>query len=329
MRFKKALCMTTLATLLFPVVQNIEYVDAAEYSIDIVVDTVEIDINDIPEDRCVKVGISLYNSPGINGIFFPLEKDERLEFFDFPPIEYSDMGLSLSNLTDNIKEISLYYGSLKDNLIYDECFCYIKLRLPENISIGDFFSVNILNEYIYKSYEESNGTAFNLSFCDKDFNSYSYDNFNITNGGIRIVGAESPQIEPPKTEPTQLESPQTEPPQTEPPQTEPPQTSTSQTTSTTIESTTTTTTTAITTTTNELTVTTTENTTNSMTSITTTSSASSITTTTTTEASEVTENKNDKNKNNLPLILAILASIGILGGMIGFIIKKSKGHGGK
>ena len=40
----------------------------------------------------------------------------------------------------------------------------------------------------------------------------------------------------------------------------------------------------------------------------------------------VTENKNDKSKNNLSLILAILASIGILGGIIGFIIKKLKGH---
>ncbi|MBE6842026.1 MAG: hypothetical protein E7510_04250 [Ruminococcus sp.] len=338
MRFKKALCMTTLATLLFPVVQNIEYVDAAEYSIDIVVDTVEIDINDIPEDRCVKVGISLRNNPGMDGIFFPLEKDSRLEFFGNPPLEYPNMYLSIDNLADNIRNFSLFYGNEGELISGDDYICHMKFSLPENISIGDFFSVNILGEYMYKYTDDSAVIPFMLGFRDKDINNYFKDNFNITNGGIRIVGAESPQTEspqtkPPQTEPLQIEPPQTELLQTEPPQTEllqtePPQTSTSSATSTTIESTTITTT-SITTTTNESTVTKTENTTISTTSVTTASSSSSVTTTTTTETSEVTENKNDKSKNNLPLILAILASIGILGGIIGFIIKKSKGNKGK
>ena len=153
MRFKKALCMTTLATLLFPVVQNIEYVDAAEYSIDIVVDTVEIDINDIPEDRCVKVGISLRNNPGMDGIFFPLEKDSRLEFFGNPPLEYPNMYLSIDNLADNIRNFSLFYGNEGELISGDDYICHMKFSLPEDVSIGDFFSVNILDEYIYKSNE--------------------------------------------------------------------------------------------------------------------------------------------------------------------------------
>ena len=212
MRFKKALCMTTLATLLFPAVQNIEYVDAAEYSIDIVVDTVEIDINDIPEDRCVKVGISLYNNPGMNGIFFPLEKDGRIGFSGNPPLEYPNMHLSIDNLTDNIYNFSLFYANGIDFICGDDVFCYVKFSLPEDISIDDFFSISILNEYIYKLSETSNGVPFILSFSDKDFNNHYNDCFNITNGGIRIVGANPPQTD----------SPQTEPPQTEPPQTEPP-----------------------------------------------------------------------------------------------------------
>ncbi|MBQ9981380.1 MAG: hypothetical protein IJP18_02310 [Oscillospiraceae bacterium] len=329
MRFKKVLCMTTLATLLFPAVQNIEYVDAAEwiddavYSVDIVVDTVEIDINDVPEDRCVKVGISLYNSPGINGVFFPLEKDNRLEFSDFPLDNNNGLGISVGYLANDIQNFEFYYGSIKEDLLYDGCFGYIEFVLPEDIKYDDYFSVNILKEYIYKSNEASNGIPVFLSFRMKEdvdvYKDYSPENFNITNGGIRIVGAESPQIEHSQTEP-----PQTEPPQTELPQTELPQTSTLSDTSTPIESTTITTTSI--TTTNESTVTTTENTTISTTSVTTTSSASSVTTTTIPETSEVTENKNDKNKNNLPLILAVLASVGILSGIIGFIIKKSKGH---
>ena len=130
MRFKKVLCMTTLATLLFPVVQNIEYVDAAEYSIDIVVDTVEIDINDIPEDRCVKVGISLYNNPGVNGVFFPLEKDSRLAFNEFPPIESNDTALEWIYLSEDIRNFSVYYGTVVDKLISEDGnFCYVKLSL--------------------------------------------------------------------------------------------------------------------------------------------------------------------------------------------------------
>ncbi len=317
MRFKKALCMTTLATLLFPVVQNIEYVDAAEYSIDIVVDTVEIDINDIPEDRCVKVGISLRNNPGMSSIFFPFQKDNRL-LLDASSYEAKTEFLSEENLTNDIRFLSFYNENDNELIRDNEYFFYITFKLPENCFIGDYYYVNILNEYSFISETSGNSFLYTLGFRDKDLNRFSYDCFNVTNGGINIISVEQPQTEPP----------QTEPPQTEPPQTEPPQTSTSLDTSTTIKSTTITTT-SITTTTNESTVTTTENTTNSMTSITTTSSASSITTTTTTEASEVTENKNDKSKNNLPFILAILASIGILGGMIGFIIKKSKGNKGK
>ena len=317
MRFKKALCMTTLATLLFPAVQNIEYVDAAEYSIDIVVDTVEIDINDIPEDRCVKVGISLRNNPGMSSVFFPFQKDNRL-LLDASSYEAKTEFLSEENLTNDIRFLSFYNENDNELIRDNEYFFYITFKLPENCFIGDYYYVNILNEYSFISETSGNSFLYTLGFRDKDLNRFSYDCFNVTNGGINIISVEPPQTEPP----------QTDPPQTEPPQTEPPQTSTSLDTSTTIESTTITTT-SITTTTNESTVTTTENTTNSMTSVTTTSSVSSITTTTTTEASEVTENKNDKNKNNLPLILAILASIGILGGIIGFIIKKSKGNKGK
>ena len=333
MRFKKVLCMTTLATLLFPVVQNIEYVDAAEYSIDIVVDTVEIDINDIPEDRCVKVGISLYNSPGINGVFFPLEKDKRLEFLGNPPLEYSNMCLSTSELTSNTCGISLYYGTELDGLIYDGCFCYIKFYIPQNVSINDFYMVNILNQYIYKSHENSDGIPFNLRFIDRDLNNYSSEFLNITNGGIRITGSEPMQTDPPQTDPPQTDPPQTAPPQTELPQTDFSQTDPPQTTSTTTELTTTTITTkTIATTTSKFT--TTENTKklSTSTSVTTTEETTSEATTKSTETNEVTEsgnNENEKENNSLPIVLAILVSIGILGGIIGFIIKKSKGNKGK
>ena len=343
MYFKKMVSATLLATLLFPVVQNIEYVDAAEYSIDIVVDTVEIDINDIPEDRCVKVGISFYNSPGMNGVFFPLEKDSRLEFLGHIPLEYPNILLKIVYLSNDVREISLYYGTLVDDLITDaEGFCYVKLCLPENVSVGDFFEINILEEYVYKGdNNEGDGVLSVLRFRDKEFNNYFNDNFNITNGGIRIIGTDPPQTDPPQTDPPQTDPPQTDPPQTDPPQTDlpqtdplqtnPPQTDPPQSTSTTIEFTTTTELTSLT---SQTTVTTTENTTSATTSTvgTTTSDMTSTSLESTTETSEVTEDKEENNtektKSNIPVILAILASIGILGGIIGLIIRKSKGHGG-
>ncbi|MBP1565014.1 MAG: hypothetical protein J6A58_04575 [Oscillospiraceae bacterium] len=348
MYFKKMVSATLLATLLFPAVQNIEYVDAAEYSIDVVVDTVEIDINDIPEDRCVKVGISLYNNPGINGFIFPLEKDDRLEFFGRPPLEYPNMSLETIFLADHVRQFSLFYGSLIDDLIFDGNLCYIKFSLPENIAVGDFFSVNVLSEYIYMGGNNLvDGVPCLLSLIDKDLKFHYNENFNsITNGGIRIIGTDpsqtdSPQTDPPQTDPPQTDSPQTDPPQTDPPQTDlpqtdplqtnPPQTDPPQSTSTTIESTTTTELTSLT---SQTTVTTTENTTSATTSTvgTTTSDMTSTSLESTTETSEVTEDKEENNtkktKSNIPVILAILASIGILGGIIGLIIRKSKGHGG-
>ncbi|MBQ9981378.1 MAG: hypothetical protein IJP18_02300 [Oscillospiraceae bacterium] len=317
MRFKKVLCMATLATLLFPVVQNIEYVDAAEYSIDIVVDTVEIDINDIPEDRCVKVGISLRNNPGMSAIFIPLEKDSRIKYSDYNDKFPLESHIPLKSISVDLctDDINIFTIAPCENIIESNILlCTATLIIPESASIGDYYSLNILPLY----------DELALCFYNNDRQAFFEDCFNITNGGIHIVGTEPSQEIPPQTELSLTESPLTEPPQTEPPQTElpqtePPQTSTTLTTSTTIESITNTTTSV---TTNESTVTTTENTTISMTSVTTTSSVSSIITTTTTETSEVTENKNNKSKNNLPLILAILASIGILGGIIGFIIKK-------
>ncbi len=320
MYLKKALCATILSTLLFPTVYNIEYVDAAEwideavYSVDIVVDTVEIDINDVPEDRRVKVGFSLYNSPGINAIIFILEKDSRIEFSEFPEkVDYT-MGSGVGYLATDIQEIQYYYGSMKDDLMYDGCFGYYEFILPENIEVGDWFSINILKEYLYKSYESSNGVLYSSWFRLKNIDTYmdySYNNLNITNGGIRITGSGQPQTDLPQTE-----QPQTDLPQTEQPQTDTSQIDSSQTTSTTTELTTTTITTTTTTTSSSVTTTSKETT--------------PEVTTKSIETSEVIEsNNNEKKKSNLPLILSVLASLGILGGIFGFIIKKSKGHGGK
>lgn len=182
MRFKKALCMTTLATLLFSAVQNIEYVDAAEYSIDIVVDTVEIDINDIPEDRCVKVGISLYNNPGMSAIFFPLQKNYRLEYNDPIPLE-SNATITRRYHAENIDSftIDMYNNEHYPDgiLTQDGTICFIKIYLPQDVIIGDYFELNILNNY----------DGFTLCFYDKDDIYFLDDCFNVTNGGIRIVGA--------------------------------------------------------------------------------------------------------------------------------------------
>ena len=41
-------------------------------------ETVEIDINDIPENREVQVGINLDNNPGMQGLAFCIRKDSRL-----------------------------------------------------------------------------------------------------------------------------------------------------------------------------------------------------------------------------------------------------------
>ncbi|MBP1566359.1 MAG: hypothetical protein J6A58_11455, partial [Oscillospiraceae bacterium] len=270
MRFKKVLCMTTLVTLLFPVVQNIEYVDAAKYSIDIVVDTVEIDINDIPEDRCVKVGISLRNNPGMSAIFIPLEKDSRIKYSDYNDKFPLESHIPLKSISVDLctDDINIFTIAPCENIIESNILlCTATLIIPESASIGDYYSLNILPLY----------DELALCFYNNDRQAFFEDCFNITNGGIHIVGAELSQTEPPQTDPPQTEPPQTEPPQTELPQTEPPQNSTSSATSTTIESTTITTT-SITLSTNESTVTTKENTTISTTSVTTTSSVSSITT---------------------------------------------------
>ena len=50
------------------------------YDVKLSVDTVEVDINSIPENREVQVGVNIENNPGFLGIVFNMEFDSNIEY---------------------------------------------------------------------------------------------------------------------------------------------------------------------------------------------------------------------------------------------------------
>lgn len=172
------------------------------YDVKLSVDTVEVDINSIPENREVQVGVNIENNPGFLGIAYLLEVDKSLH--------YDELKIFL----DEKNKLSIGYSFYNDNLIIriDETnndlsslYCengkmlFLNICLPENCKSGDFYSIKPLLFY------QDNNDFFEACFSQKNsFDSYfGRDNFaEPVAGGIRIVG-EQHQEQPPAQEPEQ------------------------------------------------------------------------------------------------------------------------------
>ena len=185
------------------------------YNVQLKVETVEVDINEIPENREVRVGVSIENNPGFLGLWFPIEWDDRLSYdwyrlydFDFRKLCIS---IAIMESSDSVTEFAMSNYDLNSLYYENNTLVTFNFKLPEQVKVGDFFYVNLLDFF------NDNGVTYSSIFTqedsfDNDHGSESFAPF--INGGIRIVGQEPVQEPPQESEPpVQPSEPDIAPPQ--------------------------------------------------------------------------------------------------------------------
>ncbi|WP_156036961.1 hypothetical protein [Ruminococcus sp. HUN007] len=185
------------------------------YDVRLSAETVEIDINDIPENREVLVGINIDNNPGFIGMAFWIEKDSRLSCDDIRPFELNGLfGFNHCFFgSGNVLETSIIPNCYSDNgELYSgngQLFRFI-LKLPSDLNPGDFFEIKPLIRY------DGDGRMNQAYFGrENSFDSvFKVDNFaEPVSGGIRITGQKN-EPEPskePEPEPSPSPSPEQKP----------------------------------------------------------------------------------------------------------------------
>lgn len=155
--------------------------------IHLTLETKEIDLADIPENRVVSLKVYMKNCPPIAGMWVYFEKDPRLEFkevFPFSVVEGVE-GLCPPNTTSNFDVepnkmgcgIAAEYGKLFD---YSGAVLTVNVVIPENAKAGDFYPVNF-SRYLAGSYMS---VDFSDEFADRcDESSFT----KLIGGGIRIT----------------------------------------------------------------------------------------------------------------------------------------------
>ncbi len=160
------------------------------YDVRLSAETVEIDINDIPENREVKVGINIDNNPGFLVLAFWIRKDDRLEYKEYCPYDYNMNDLAINNgFSEGNRIIDLAINSTKENqeLYYENgLILEMKFTLPSDVKPGDFFEVAPLLDYSGDSILDS--PFFRI---ENSYSSYfGRENFaDAVSGGIRITGS--------------------------------------------------------------------------------------------------------------------------------------------
>ena len=186
------------------------------YDVRLSAETVEIDINDIPENREVMVGINLDNNPGMQGSIFWVRKDSRLScdeirLFDF---DRDKRGIT-HGFYDNANVIEVRTVESIDinngELAYDNGLLFkIKLVLPTDVNSGDFFEVKPLIDFNGDPGVEQAG-FYRANSYDAYFGKENFAE--PVSGGIRITGQKN-EPEPskqPEPEPSPSPSPEQKP----------------------------------------------------------------------------------------------------------------------
>ena len=180
------------------------------YDVRLSAETVEIDINDIPENREVQVGINLDNNPGMQGAIFWVKKDSRLNcdeirLFDF---DRDKRGISHSFFDNgNVIEIRTVEAIDINNgeLAYDNGQIFkIKLILPETINSGDYFEIKPLIDFSGNPGVEQAG-FYRANSYDAYFGKENFAE--PISGGIRITGQKNEPEPSKEPEPEQSPSP--------------------------------------------------------------------------------------------------------------------------
>ena len=153
------------------------------YDVKLSVDTVEVDINSIPENREVQVGVNIENNPGFLGMSFLIELDSRIEYDELKIfLNKNNVGISYNYMCNNNKIIN-----------------FMTLKIPNDCKSGDYYNIRPILSYQDTDYYYDSHLNRENSFDTI----MGRENFaEPVAGGIRIVG-EQHQEQPPVQEPEQ------------------------------------------------------------------------------------------------------------------------------
>lgn len=184
------------------------------YDVRLSAETVEIDINDIPENREVQVGINMDNNPGYMLMGFWVKKDSRLDLEEYQPFEFDKNKTAVGyGFYDNrnVVEVNLIPVLNEGELFYENgVILKFKCKLPSDVKSGDYFEISPLLDFNGDPVMQESGFYRENSF-DAFFNKENFAE--PVSGGIRITGQKN-EPEPskePEPEPSPSPSPEQKP----------------------------------------------------------------------------------------------------------------------
>ena len=206
--FKKTISLAAALIIFSMSFLNLSQVNALDVplplDIHMTIDTVEIDIKDIPENRIVPVDVYLENCPEFTGLWVFFEKDPRLSIAPVIPFVVAEEveNASTINVTTNatLEPQKICCGvpsEYPSTINHSGAFLRINAILPENIQIGDFYSLNFSRTFC----DTTMSIDFGLELDDRYFEE-SFTQLNA--GGILITGEIPTEFTPPTTELTYM-----------------------------------------------------------------------------------------------------------------------------
>lgn len=171
--------------------------------IHLLIETKEINIKDIPENRTVSIDIYTENCPPYLMLSFLLEKDKRLEYMPYKYLtdegqvsNMSGMSFELGSSEKNDVVLCNISAVADEKINYNGLLARAEVILPEDVKEGDFYSMNF-RETFSDNYDMETSIILENDF-DAVFGSKSFSQ--LKGGGILIVGDEKTTTETTSTE---------------------------------------------------------------------------------------------------------------------------------
>lgn len=174
--------------------------------IHLTIETREIDLADIPDNRVVSLEVYMENCPPVPGMWIYFEKDPRLEFKEVEPFSIAE-GVEDAFPPNTVSYPDIEPDKMGCGIVADyEPFLAnsgviitVNVVIPEDAQNGDFYPVNF-TRYLA-------GSSMSVDLSDDFSGRRDETSFTeLNNGGILI--AKSAQPEPQQPEPPAPEEPQ-------------------------------------------------------------------------------------------------------------------------
>ncbi len=200
MQLTSRLTALTTAAVMSPLFISVNSTKAAEPPTDVhlTVETKDIDIDEIPEDRVVSLNVYLENCPPYNTLCFGVLKDPRLSFYPWDDCFTIADGVGQAGRASCLRYEDepdyRYCGTgardgYTQRVTYDSAIVVISFTLPEQVSAGDFFNVDLTRSYRNETILVSMSQELEDVFSDFPFTQ-------LNNGGIRITQKNAPPPPP-------------------------------------------------------------------------------------------------------------------------------------